>query len=416
VSVYLRKNLNDNIYYSYLKRIVFIIFFLLTVSIVSYAAEPTNNADFSIEPYFTQSIHLKWQDDINFSQNSANEYEPNNPATEIANLQLQGLLVPELGIGIKSDNSPRSSFCLDFSIDAQVYDIYNIRFAPVNFNIKKAYLTYRIDFLNEFVDDGIELQIGRDKLVWGPSQNLDIRAYRGSFPTITGDTPWDMLKYSGKIKLNDNQSQYNKNLLNFTRIFSIFDKKWLIGQRFEYFPDQKWRLGLSEATVINKYKNSSLIYLNPLPIPLFNYFAGQLLENGLTPDKPEIEKDNYYNLGLDVTWFPSKKLQLYTEMILYNLTDGQKLNSLLNPTNYGFTLGGYVSDIFSNKNTDLRIEYSNFEIIEQSQLFSTSLIHDINQNCQLELTGVLEYILNKDKQLNQDTRELSFIIELNYRF
>ena len=138
MSVYLNNNLNGNLYYSYLKIIVFIVFILLAINIVPYAAETDTNTDFSIEPYFIQSIHLKWQDDINFSQNPANENDLNNFAKEIPNMYLQGLLVPEFGIAVKANSNPNYSFCLDFSADAQIYDIYNIRFAPINFNIKKS--------------------------------------------------------------------------------------------------------------------------------------------------------------------------------------------------------------------------------------------------------------------------------------
>jgi len=418
VSVYLKNSLNGNLYYLHLKKILFIVFILLTINIGSYAAEPDTNTDISIEPYFTQSIHLKWQDDINFSQNSANENDINNSAKKIANMPLQGLIVPEAGIAVKADRNPNYSFCLDFSVDAQIYDIYNIRFAPINFNLKKAYLTYRTDFLNKFLDDGIELQIGRDELLWGPSQNLDIRAPLDSFSSIAEDLPWDMLKYSGSIKLFENQKQNNNKLLNFSRVLSIFDNNWLIGQRFEYYPDNKWRLGLTEATFINNFKNSSIIYFNPLPIPLFNYLARQIAENELIIDKPEIEKNNYHNIGFDITWYPENNLQLYTEIILYDLTVWEDIKSSLNPTNYGLTIGGYFSDIFTNKdkNTDLSIEYNHLRVTEEANVFSASLIHDITDKCQIELIGTIKNSSNIDNQLNEKLQELTLNLEIQYRF
>ena len=268
------------------------------------------------------------------------------------------------------------------------------------------------------MDDGIELQIGRDELLLGPSQNLDIRASCSSISTIAEDIPWDMLKYSGKIKLNENQNHNNKEQLSFTRIFSIFDKKWLIGQRFEYSLNKKWRLGLSEATVINKYENSSLIYLNPIPIPLCHYFAGQFLEKEQITDKLKIDKNNYHNLGFDLSWFPEKNLELYIEMILYDLPVRAELNSFLHMDKYGLAIGGYFSDIFTNKgkDTDLRIEYNKTKLREEKTLFSASLIHDISKKCQIELSGTIKNSRNIDNQVNEKLQELALSIELQYRF
>lgn len=43
----------------------------------------------------------------------------------------QGLLVPELGTIIKTDLQSDICLYLDFSVSAQIYDIYNNKFAPI---------------------------------------------------------------------------------------------------------------------------------------------------------------------------------------------------------------------------------------------------------------------------------------------
>ena len=404
MSVYLINILDTNSYYSYLKKITITLLLLLSISIIPYAAELENNLNIYVEPYFIQSVHLKWLDESNISQNPVNESYLNNAFKNIGDMQLQGLLVPELGIVIKANNYPDSLFCLDLSIDAQIYDIYNINFSPLNFNVNKAYLSYKLDFLSNFLEDGINLKIGRDELFWGPSQNLDIRGSLDSLVSIIEDNSWDMLKYSGIIKISDNQKQNNNNLLNFDKIFSLFDNKW--------------RLCLSEVTVINKYENSSLIYLNPIPILLFNYFAGQFLKKEQITDNLKINKNHYHNLGFDISWAPDKKLQLYAEMIFYDLSIRKELNTFLYTHNYGLTIGGYFSDIFTNKgkNADLGIEYSHLSLIEEANVFSASLIHDLTEKCQIELKGTIENSSNIDNQVNEKLEELTLKVELQYRF
>jgi len=218
--------------------------------------------------------------------------------------------------------------------------------------------------------------------------------------------------------LNESQNHNNKEQLSFTRILSIFDKKWLVGQRFEYSLNKKWRLGLSEVTVINKYENSSLIYCNPIPIPLCHYFAGQFLEKEKITDNLKIDKNNYHNLGVDLNWFLDKNMELYTEMIFYDLPVGKKLNTCLYSANYGLAIGGYFPDIFTNKGnaTDLRIEYNKTNLREEATLFLASLIHNINKKCQIELSGTIKNSRNIDNQLNEKLQELALSIELQYRF
>ncbi len=259
--------------------------------------------------------------------------------------QFQGLLVPELGVIIDGNPNRKSSFFLDLSIDAQIYDIYNIQFAPTNFNIKKAYLKHKTDFSSEYLQDGIEWQIGRDKLFWGP-------AYHDSL-ILSNHTNHDMFKYSGIIDLGQQEINNSYNI-HFTKIFSILDDKWLSGQRFEYSPNTNWIFGLSETTIIPQ--DCSLAYFNPIPLPLINYITRQWSVSGDTYYQPDGGNSINYNIGLDVTWNSEKDVKLYGEIFLYDLPLWGEPGSSYEK--YGLTIGGQWSDILDIDGTDLTIEYS----------------------------------------------------------
>jgi len=117
------------------------------------ADSPYNESEknWSIEPYFTQSVYLKWIEEGNIGD-------------------FQGLLVPELGTTIKGDLNADISAFLDISLVAQIYDIYNIEFAPVRLNINQAYLNYNTDFSNKYLPDNFKLELYSD----GDSYNDDI--------------------------------------------------------------------------------------------------------------------------------------------------------------------------------------------------------------------------------------------------
>ena len=148
---------------------LFLLVILINLNITSFAAISDNESNLFISPddeseksqifypYFTQSVHFKWikEGDIG---------------------DFQGLLVPELGTIIKTD--PQSDICLylDFSVSAQIYDIYNIKFAPVNLNVNKAYLNYKPDFSNKHMPDNIKFEIYSDNqiIVYDDSLNLGL--------------------------------------------------------------------------------------------------------------------------------------------------------------------------------------------------------------------------------------------------
>ncbi len=290
----------------------------------------------SVGGYYEQSVYLKWQ----------NQLEGNDLNTPYLNLgQIEGLLIPELGVVIDGNPNRKSSFFLDLSIDAQIYDIYNIQFAPTNFNIKKAYLRHKTDFSSEYLPDGIEWQIGRDKLFWGPAHNDSL--------ILSDHISHDMFNYSGMIDLGQLEWSNDGNFY-FTKIFSILDNKWLSGQRFEYSPNPQWQFGLSETTVLPE--NSSLLYFNPIPLPLINYITRQWSVSGDTCYQPDGRNNINYNIGLDVTWNSEKDVRLYGEILLYDLPLWGEPDSFYEK--YGLTIGGQWSDILDIDGTDFTIEYS----------------------------------------------------------
>jgi len=128
---------------------------LSVINITSFAAPPINKIasnditdnesekSWSIDPYFTQSVHLKWIEEGNIGD-------------------FQGLLIPELGTIIKSDPQSDIFLYLDFSVSAQIYDIYNIRFAPVDFNVNSAKLTYKTDYSSKYLPDILQLELCPD--------------------------------------------------------------------------------------------------------------------------------------------------------------------------------------------------------------------------------------------------------------
>ena len=117
------------------------------------ADSPYNESEknWSIEPYFTQSVYLKWQEEAGIRD-------------------FQGLLVPELGTTIKGDLNADISAFLDISLVAQIYDIYNIEFSPVRLNINQTYLNYNTDFSDKYLPDSFKLEFYSD----GDSYNDDI--------------------------------------------------------------------------------------------------------------------------------------------------------------------------------------------------------------------------------------------------
>lgn len=283
---------------------IFLLLILTGINITSFAALSKNNHVFSnslndksekswsIDPYFTQSIYLKWQQ-----------------GDSIGNLQ--GLLVPELGSIITSNPWLDISVYFDFSMAAQIYDIYNIQFAPINFNINQVYLNYNTDFSNKNLPD------------------------------------------SFKFELYSDDDQYN---------------------------------------------------------------------------------DDIYNLGLEAKWCTKKDLELYTELLLYDLFSGTDYNFSNN--SYGLTIGAQWYDIFNSeddKHTDLKMEYSEkdniilFQITQQinddlslelayAQHFSTYLTYNINENCQFEISGLIDNIQNINNQPNQNIKEYSIITAFTYKF
>ena len=244
-------------------------------------------------PYFTQTMYLKWQKEFEI-------------------IDMQGLLVPELGFVYKDNSDSDISVYLDFSVDAQIFDLYNIHFSPVNINLNQACLSYKTDFSNKYLPDNLKCELYSD--------------------------------------------------------YDIFDNEIV-------------------------------------------------------------------NLGLEARWFPEKNLELYTELLFYDLFSSDNLKQLENK--YGLMIGTQWSDILNskdNRHTDLIIEYSGIEkqilfqidqqINDESYLeiaytnkhkISASLTYDINNNCQLELTGIFENI-NTDYQPEQSIREFSIITSFTWYF
>jgi len=150
--------LHNEFYSTFLIRIFISAILLLTlpeVSINSFAAfsdnqpassDSLNNKsekNISFNPYFTQTIHLRWQEEGGIGD-------------------FQGLLVPELGTSITVDPHSDISVCLDISLVVQIFDIYNIQFSPVSLNINQAYLNYKTDFSNKYMPDSFKFELCSD--------------------------------------------------------------------------------------------------------------------------------------------------------------------------------------------------------------------------------------------------------------
>jgi len=102
--------------------------------------ENESEKSWSIEPYLTQSVHLKWIEEGGI-------------------IDFQGLLIPELGTII--EGNPRSNVYLffDFSVATAIFDIYNIQFSPVDLNINKASLTYKTDYYSKYLPENLKLEL-----------------------------------------------------------------------------------------------------------------------------------------------------------------------------------------------------------------------------------------------------------------
>lgn len=111
----------------------------------------------SIDPYFTQSVYLKWIEEGNIGD-------------------FQGLLVPELGTIIKGNTKSDISLYLDISVTAEIFDIYNIRFAPVDFNVNKANLTRKTDYSSKYLPDILKLELYPNGEQYNDIYNLGLEA------------------------------------------------------------------------------------------------------------------------------------------------------------------------------------------------------------------------------------------------
>jgi hypothetical protein len=134
-------------------------------------------------------------------------------------------LVPELGTVIKGNPQSDIFLYLDFSVTAGIFDIYNIRFAPLDFNANKASLTYKTDYSSKYLPDYLKLELYSDG---------DQYTYNNDFYNLGLEAKWctkNGLQLYAELSLYDLFSEIGKNFSNNNygltigaQWFDIFDK------------------------------------------------------------------------------------------------------------------------------------------------------------------------------------------------
>ncbi len=312
---------------------------------------------FLFSGYLNQSLSLVGQNEkIEHQQKIENQEEHKK------NIKLsQGLLELQFGAQLSGELWEELPFMIDLSLATQIYDIYNIDFAPVSLSLNKAYLKFKtnsfrlslpdsmtnitlISVFDELEIPEIQWQIGREEMYWGP-------AHSGSLILSDGAAPLDMISYSGNFDLE--QIADGLGQLHFTKLFSYLDEnRLLFGQRFEYSPDTPWRVALSETSIAAQ--DCGIGYFNPLPFPLINYLIQQIYSN--FPNLSEKENNINYNIGLDGQYLFDNGIKIYGEVMFDDFIFYRRDNPF--PGRYGFTLGNYIPNIFQDYQTDLVLEYT----------------------------------------------------------
>jgi len=312
---------------------------------------------FLFSGYLNQSLSLVGQ-----NEKIENKQKVENQGEYKKNMKLsQGLLELQFGAQLSGELWEEIPFMIDFSLATQIYDIYNVVFAPLSFNLNEAYLKFKtnsfclslpdsianiplISIVDELEIPEIEWQVGREKMYWGP-------AYSGSLILSDRAAPLDMISYSGNFDLEQIASALGQ--LQFTKFFSYLDEnRLLFGQRFEYSPDTPWRVALSETAVAAQ--DCGIGYFNPLPFPLVNYLIQQIYSN--FPNLSEKENNINYNIGLDGQYLFDNGVKIYGEVMFDDFIFYQKDNPF--PGRYGFTIGNYIPNIFEDYQSDLVLEYT----------------------------------------------------------
>ena len=324
----------------------------------------------------------------------------------------QGLAETKVGLRATGSVWDDVDFYLDISADAQIYDMYNLDTALLGLHLNQGYLSWTtkagelqlpedipvISLLDEFEIPALTFQLGRDENRWGPG-------YQGSL-ALSDNVAFNMLKYSGNIDLD----QFGKNLgnVNFTKLFAPLDnERFFIGQRFEYTSGGNWHIGLSETAIASL--DCGLGYYNPIPFPLVNYLTQQVYAN--FPDLSHKENNINYNIGLDVSWIPQNDMQIYGEILFDDFIFYQQTNPY--PGRYGLSFGTYLTDIWEEEQTDLRLEYTrinNYVYFPrqswQNYLYKDTLIgHPLGPDAD-------QILLQLEHQLEQDlSLQLAYIHE-----
>jgi hypothetical protein len=358
---------------------------------------------FLFSGYLNQSLSL-----IGQNEKIENKQKIENQEEHKKNIKLsQGLFELQFGAQLSGELWEELPFMIDFSLTTQVYDIYNVDFAPLSLNLNKAYLKFQtnsfrlslpdsianiplISIVDEFEIPEIQWQIGREEIFWGP-------AHSGSLILSDRAAPLNMISYSGNFNLE--QIADGLGQLHFTKLFSYLDEnRLLFGQRFEYSPDTPWRVALSETAIAAQ--DCGIGYFNPLPFPLANYLIQQIYSN--FPSLSEKENNINYNIGLDGQYLFDNGVKIYGEVMFDDFIFYQKDNPF--PGRYGFTLGNYIPNIFQDYQTDLVLEYTRINnyvyyprtewqyYLYQGEYLGHPLGPDADQ-----------FILEINHQLNEDT-------------
>ncbi|MBN2395768.1 MAG: hypothetical protein JXC36_04805 [Candidatus Atribacteria bacterium] len=306
---------------------------------------------FTLSGYLNQFIDLAGEEEWIGDQSHAKE------DNHIINFD-QGLYEMQLGALLKGEIWDELPFLVDISIDVQVYDLYNLKYSPIELNLNKGYFKFKTDsahlsisenipifsLFDEVEIPGIVWQIGRDELKWGPG-------HISSLILSDNVSYLDMLKYSGNIDSDQMVGSWGE--VYFTKFFSLLDdQRLLFGQRFEYSPETPWRVGLSETAIVKQ--NCGVLYFNPIPFPLIHYLTQQLYSN--ISRLSEKENNINYNIGLDLQYQLENGSKFYGEILFDDFIFYQQTNPF--PGRYGFILGSNIPDIFSDHKTDLVLEYT----------------------------------------------------------
>jgi hypothetical protein len=194
----------------------------------------------------------------------------------------------------------------------------------------------------------MEVLLGRDKLSWGPGTS-------GSLILSEVAPAFDMMKVSfnfGRVTATGFFTRLDDMELS-TPVFYAGDtlaagevvERYLSGHRIDVRLTPTLEIGLSETVVYGgPDRDFDLGYINPL-----NFFYAH---------QWNLEKNDNPIWCLDASWWPSRRLQVYGQLVVDDYQFEQKDERDKEPAEVGFLVGAHGGDPFGLNGVFVTVEYA----------------------------------------------------------